>query len=34
VINTAAEQAKKKDNREILEYQILPLFKDTINFGI
>jgi hypothetical protein len=29
-----AELAKKKDDREVLEYQILPLFRDAINFGI
>jgi hypothetical protein len=29
-----SELAKKKDDREVLEYQILPLFRDAINFGI
>ena len=35
VVNEKEQTAKKKiDNREVLEYQILPMFKDTINFGI
>ena len=29
-----ATTKKKIDNREVLEYQILPMFKETINFGI